>query len=67
MSVTDRYQYEEENKDVLAREPFIVQFRRRSARRMYECELLSSTSTFTGTSLKLVTLLLLPGYRRNCP
>uniref|UniRef100_A0A3P9BJV1 Deoxyribonuclease-1 n=1 Tax=Maylandia zebra TaxID=106582 RepID=A0A3P9BJV1_9CICH len=32
MSVIDRYQYEEENKDVLAREPFIVQFRRRSAR-----------------------------------
>uniref|UniRef100_A0A3B4F0M4 Deoxyribonuclease-1-like n=1 Tax=Pundamilia nyererei TaxID=303518 RepID=A0A3B4F0M4_9CICH len=28
MSVIDRYQYEEENKDVLAREPFIVQFRR---------------------------------------
>uniref|UniRef100_A0AAZ1Y1E2 Endonuclease/exonuclease/phosphatase domain-containing protein n=1 Tax=Oreochromis aureus TaxID=47969 RepID=A0AAZ1Y1E2_OREAU len=26
MSVIDRYQYEEENKDVLAREPFIVQF-----------------------------------------
>ncbi|KAL3978786.1 hypothetical protein ACER0C_019848 [Sarotherodon galilaeus] len=32
MSVIDRYQYEEENEDVLAREPFIVQFRRRSAR-----------------------------------
>ncbi|XP_039468604.1 deoxyribonuclease-1-like [Oreochromis aureus] len=36
MSVIDRYQYEEENENVLAREPFIVQFRRRSARRMYE-------------------------------
>ncbi|XP_065327026.1 deoxyribonuclease-1-like [Pelmatolapia mariae] len=32
MSVIDRYQYDEENEDVLAREPFIVQFRRRSAR-----------------------------------